>query len=183
MSGDAASKRDIEGVFVLSIWVLMPLRACIAVRTDEYKISMTCASAEHSLMPSMRRSLAIVLALCHVVIGQSSAPIPNTWPNAWPGQPSGDYSPDWQTCKLCILSCAQQFMACWSCADFAVTETLPNITGVFDIPRSYAGSISVNRAGHPNDTLFFWGFEKTGANGSLTDANSTDPWIIWLQGG
>jgi carboxypeptidase D len=44
----------------------------------------------------------------------------------------------------------------------------------------------VNRAGHPNNTLFFWAFEHAGKNGSLAAparANNTDPWIIWLQGG
>lgn len=54
------------------------------------------------------------------------------------------------------------------------------------LPRSFAGNIPVNRAGHKNDTLFFWGFEREGGNGTLTapaDANNTDPWILWLQGG
>ncbi len=51
-------------------------------------------------------------------------------------------------------------------------------------PRSFAGNIGVQREGHPNDTLFFWAFEKE--KGSLTaDANgtSTEPWGIWLNGG
>ena len=65
-------------------------------------------------------------------------------------------------------------------SDFLVDEsTLPNVT--FTLTRSFAGNIPVNRAGHPNDTLFFWAFEK--ANGSLTSTSSTDPWLIWLQGG
>lgn len=54
------------------------------------------------------------------------------------------------------------------------------------LPRSFAGNIPVNRAGHPNNTLFFWGFERQGANGTLTAparANNTEPWILWLQGG
>ena len=71
--------------------------------------------------------------------------------------------------------------------DFEVTEKLPDITGALPaLPRSFAGNIPVNRSGHPNDTLFFWAFEKVGKNGSLTapaDVNNTDPWIIWLQGG
>ncbi len=69
-------------------------------------------------------------------------------------------------------------------ADFEVTEKLPSIPS--GLPRMFAGNIPVNRQGHPNDTLFFWAFEKAGANGTLTapaDANNTDPWIIWLQGG
>lgn len=52
------------------------------------------------------------------------------------------------------------------------------------LTRSFAGNIPVNRAGHPNDTLFFWAFEKQ--NGSLTapaNKSNDDPWIIWLQGG
>ena len=70
-------------------------------------------------------------------------------------------------------------------ADFEVTQTLPNITGA--LPRNFAGNIPVNRPGHPNDTLFFWAFEKAGKpSGSLTapaSPNNTEPWMIWLQGG
>lgn len=67
--------------------------------------------------------------------------------------------------------------------DYEVTEPLPNITE--RLPRSFAGNIPVNRAGHPNDTLFFWGWERQGANGSLTGplSDNPDPWLIWLQGG
>jgi carboxypeptidase D len=68
--------------------------------------------------------------------------------------------------------------------DFVVTDKLLNITGT--LPCNFAGNIPVNRAGHPNNTLFFWAFEHTSKNGSLTtpaDENNTDPWIIWLQGG
>lgn len=52
------------------------------------------------------------------------------------------------------------------------------------LPRSFAGNIGVNRAGHPNNTLYFWGFEKE--NGSLTagaDERANEPWGIWLNGG
>ncbi|KAF9028443.1 alpha/beta-hydrolase [Hymenopellis radicata] len=88
---------------------------------------------------------------------------PNSFPQVYPNQPAGDYSPEWQNY-------------------FEVTDALPNITGVFnDIPRMFAGNIPVQRANHPNDTLFFWAAEKQ--NGSLTDANSTEPWGIWLNGG
>ncbi|KAG8824603.1 hypothetical protein FRC17_009066 [Serendipita sp. 399] len=48
----------------------------------------------------------------------------------------------------------------------------------------YAGSISVDRTGHPNNTLFFVGFETS--NASLTAAEnerSNEPWLIWLNGG
>jgi len=63
-----------------------------------------------------------------------------------------------------------------------VTEQLPNVT--FDLSRSFAGNIAVQREGHPNDTLFFWGFENS--NGSLTisaNESNNQPWGIWLNGG
>ena len=70
----------------------------------------------------------------------------------------------------------------WRKLDFQVTAQLPNIT--FPMGRNWAGNIPVDRAGHPNDTLFFWGFEKE--NGALT-ANAGEmsdvPWGIWLNGG
>ncbi|KAJ7062145.1 alpha/beta-hydrolase [Mycena amicta] len=74
--------------------------------------------------------------------------------------PSTDFGVDWQEY-------------------FEVTASLPNVTE--PLTRSFAGNVGVNRAGHPNATLFFWAFEKN--NGSLTSSNSTDPWIIWLNGG
>jgi hypothetical protein len=67
-------------------------------------------------------------------------------------------------------------------SDFRVKDSLPNIT--FPVQQSFAGNIPVNRAGHPNNTLFFVGFEKS--NGSLTAAPEADkdsPWGIWLNGG
>ena len=64
--------------------------------------------------------------------------------------------------------------------DFEVKDPLPNVT--FPLNRNFAGNIPVNRAGHPNDTLFFWGFEHK--NGSLTSESNLDtPWAIWLNGG
>ncbi|KAI0672407.1 alpha/beta-hydrolase [Trametes maxima] len=95
--------------------------------------------------------------------GQSNPP--NSFPHAWPGQPKRDFSPAWQRY-------------------FEVTDPLPGIPT--DLPRSFAGSIPVDRAGHPNNTLFFWAFEREGANGTLTappHPNNTEPWILWLQGG
>ncbi|KAF8892138.1 Alpha/Beta hydrolase protein [Infundibulicybe gibba] len=89
--------------------------------------------------------------------------LPSTFPHAYPGQPKGDFSPAWQNY-------------------FEVTESLPNIT--FPLGRSFAGNIPVQRDGHPNNTLFFMGFEKS--NGSLTAAaneRNSDPWGIWLNGG
>ena len=66
--------------------------------------------------------------------------------------------------------------------DFLVKDSLPNVS--FPLPRNFAGNIGVNRANHPNDTLFFWAFESQ--NGSLTadvDECSDRPWAIWLNGG
>ncbi|RDX43821.1 alpha/beta-hydrolase [Lentinus brumalis] len=109
--------------------------------------------------------LTLALGFAPAVRGQGNSGVPNTFPHAWPGQPKGNFSTEWQSY-------------------FEVTQKLPNITG--SLPRNFAGNIPVNRAGHPNDTLFFWAWEKVGQNGSLTapaSANNTDPWIIWLQGG
>ena len=63
--------------------------------------------------------------------------------------------------------------------------SLANLTHVA-LSRSFAGNVPVDRPGHPNNTLFFWAFERQGANGTLTaphDESNTEPWIIWLQGG
>ncbi|KAI0773295.1 alpha/beta-hydrolase [Trametes elegans] len=90
-------------------------------------------------------------------------PTPSSWPQDYPGKPSGELSPDWQSY-------------------FEVKDALPNVT--WPLPRSFAGNIPVNRAGHPNNTLFFWALEKE--NGSLTAAsgeNDDAPWGIWLNGG
>jgi len=65
-------------------------------------------------------------------------------------------------------------------ADYRVTDRLPGVN--FPLPTSYAGNVPVDRG--PNNTLFFWGFEKR--PGSLTAPASPlnkDPWGIWLNGG
>ncbi|KAI0327526.1 alpha/beta-hydrolase [Cubamyces sp. BRFM 1775] len=114
---------------------------------------------------AIRKSLCTVLALSIIGLAQGQQVPPNSFPHAWPGQPKGDFSTAWQKY-------------------FEVTEPLPGIPR--DIPRSFAGNIPVDRAGHPNNTLFFWGFERQGANGTLTapaSQNNTDPWILWIQGG
>ncbi|KAI0675833.1 alpha/beta-hydrolase [Trametes maxima] len=113
-------------------------------------------------------SLARVAALLILATGAVHAAypprdVPSTWPHDYPGKPSGDFSPAWQSY-------------------FEVKGPLPNVS--FSLPRNFAGNIPVNRAGHPNNTLFFWGFEKE--NGSLTAAateRSDEPWGIWLNGG
>ncbi|KAI0083348.1 Alpha/Beta hydrolase protein [Irpex rosettiformis] len=87
------------------------------------------------------------------------AQLVGSFPHAYPGQPTGDFSPAWQDY-------------------FQVKDSLPNVS--FPLGRNWAGNIPVGRPNQPNDTLFFWGFEKE--NGSFT-ANSTEPWGIWLNGG
>ena len=49
---------------------------------------------------------------------------------------------------------------------------MPNIG--FPLQRSFVWSVPVNRPGHPNDTLFFYAYEKS--KGSLTNAkDQTSP--------
>ncbi|KAE9402737.1 alpha/beta-hydrolase [Gymnopus androsaceus JB14] len=89
--------------------------------------------------------------------------VPGTFPHNYTGIPTGGYSPEWQKY-------------------FEVTHPLPNVTE--PISRNFAGNIGVNRAGHPNNTLWFWAFEKE--EGSLTvpaGERDDEPWLIWLNGG
>ncbi|KAK0467098.1 Alpha/Beta hydrolase protein [Desarmillaria tabescens] len=112
---------------------------------------------------SMIRRVVIVLALAGLFAKVLADTLPSSYPHVYSNQPSTDLGPDWQSY-------------------FEVTESLPNVT--FDVSRSFAGNIAVQREGHPNNTLFFWAFEKE--EGSLTaDTNgtSTEPWGIWLNGG
>ncbi|KAF9525355.1 Alpha/Beta hydrolase protein [Crepidotus variabilis] len=105
-----------------------------------------------------------LFSLLNIATAQYDVPNPpSTYPHDYPGKPSGDYSPQWQKY-------------------FQVTDKLPNIT--FPMGKTYAGNLPVNRANHPNDTLFFWGFEKS--PGSLTASlkpSNAEPWGIWLNGG
>ncbi|PIL24661.1 hypothetical protein GSI_12545 [Ganoderma sinense ZZ0214-1] len=108
-------------------------------------------------------SFAALVVLVASLVAAQLPPTPSSWPQDYPGKPSGDFSPDWQSY-------------------FQVTDALPNVT--WTLPRSFAGNIPVNRAGHANNTLFFWAFEHE--NGSLTAAageRSDVPWAIWLNGG
>ncbi|KAJ4473583.1 alpha beta-hydrolase [Lentinula aciculospora] len=95
-----------------------------------------------------------------IACSAASQSLPSSFPHIYAGAPSGDYSPGWQSY-------------------FEVTSPLPNVT--FSLTRSFAGNLPVQRAGHPNDTLFFWAFEHQ--NGSLTSNSSREPWGIWLNGG
>ncbi|EIN03589.1 alpha/beta-hydrolase [Punctularia strigosozonata HHB-11173 SS5] len=105
----------------------------------------------------------IFILAAGAVLAEAQAGINGSFPHAYPGQPEGDYSPRWQKY-------------------FEVTKPLPNVT--FPVARSFAGNIRVNRPHHPNDTLFYWGFEHS--HGSLTAGsgqNAHAPWAIWLNGG
>ncbi|KAJ7035170.1 alpha/beta-hydrolase [Mycena alexandri] len=108
------------------------------------------------MIPISLFTLLLAVGFC-----AASNNVPNTFPHAYPGMPTTAFGPDWQNY-------------------FEVDGLLPNLTAA--LTRSFAGNVGVNRANHPNATLFFWAFEKV--NGSLTGAaDSTDPWIIWLNGG
>ncbi|KAI0083861.1 Alpha/Beta hydrolase protein [Irpex rosettiformis] len=112
-------------------------------------------------LPLLTGALVVSL-LITTAYSQGSRSVPNSFPHDYPGKPRGDFSPEWQDYYL------------------VKNGSLPNVT--FPLNRNWAGSITVNRTKHPNDTLFFWAFEHT--NGSLTSPNSTDdPWAIWLNGG
>ena len=115
--------------------------------------------------------LATSLALTSVHAQRSQAP-PNSFPHNYPGIPNtnNNYqdSKAWQDCEQKPVSFSPQNLN--AVLDFLVSDPLPNMT--FTLERSFAGNLPVNRQGHPNDTLFFWAFEKT--NGSLTrDANES----------
>ncbi|CAK5269877.1 unnamed protein product [Mycena citricolor] len=115
------------------------------------------------LLPRRARDRMILLLalVSSLFLGRcSSQSATSSYPHAYPGIPNGSYGPNWQHY-------------------FEVTQTLPNVSTT--LSRSYAGNVAVDRPGHPNDTLFFWAFEKS--NGSLIATSTTDPWIIWLNGG
>ncbi|KAJ3559619.1 hypothetical protein NM688_g231 [Phlebia brevispora] len=110
------------------------------------------------------RSLFLAIA---IVIAGVQGQATSSWPHDYPGMPKGEFSPAWQK-SLAV--------------DFQVTHPMPNVT--FPLGRNWAGNIPVDRPGHPNNTLFFWGFEKE--RGSLTASAGErldEPWGIWLNGG
>ncbi|KAL9713485.1 hypothetical protein Ac2012v2_003096 [Leucoagaricus gongylophorus] len=111
-------------------------------------------------MGMFRGLCTLALVLFSPFLLSRSEQLPSSFPHVYPGQPSGDFSPKWQDY-------------------FRVKDPLPNVT--FHLGNSFAGNIPVNRAGHPNNTLFFVGFEKS--SGSLTTNDDLEPWGIWLNGG
>ena len=128
-------------------------------------------------------AIASLVVLASGVAAQGS--VPNSFPHDYPGIPSGEFGPEWQDCEfvdvlpLHLVSCE----ILTGPIDYLVKEgSLPNAT--FDLNRNFAGTLTVNRTNHPNDTLFFWAFENS--NGSLTQdagVNDSAPWGIWLNGG
>jgi carboxypeptidase D len=106
--------------------------------------------------------------------------VPSSFPHAYPNQPSGEYSPAWQKCKhrLLVSSAFSNSLPQTSNFQVILTEQLPNVT--WTLPRNWAGNIPVQRAGHDDDTLFFWAFEHE--YGSFTAAANDKPWAIWLNG-
>ncbi|KAF9258269.1 alpha/beta-hydrolase [Marasmius fiardii PR-910] len=107
--------------------------------------------------------LAVVLTWSSTIYAQRPISLPSTFPHNYTGIPKGGFSPEWQ-------------------GYFQVKDTLPNVTE--PISRSFAGNIAVDRAGHPNDTLWFWAFERE--EGSLTaqaGERENEPWLVWLNGG
>ena len=118
-------------------------------------------------------------------VGLAQGQVSSSFPHDYPGKPSGGFSPEWQSCRLPLISSYRLIASTYAhvmIADFQVTSPLPNVT--WTLPRSFAGNIPVNRPNHPNNTLFFWAFEHE--NGSLTagpDERTDVPWGIWLNGG
>lgn len=52
----------------------------------------------------------------------------------------------------------------------------------FDLGRNWAGNIPVGRTGHPNNTLFFWAFEKEDSSLTATaDERSNEPCGIFIN--
>ena len=131
-----------------------------------------------------RRLTCCALTLLFIptfVTSQDPTILPSTFPQNYPGKPSRDFSPQWQKCSY-LWPPSPIRLTPHRLSDFQVTAKLPNVT--FPLGRSFAGNIPVQRPGHPNDTLFFIGFEKS--QGSLTTPLSPangDPWGIWLNGG
>ncbi|KAF7340835.1 Carboxypeptidase [Mycena sanguinolenta] len=83
--------------------------------------------------------------------------------------------------SLLLLSLAASCSAGSSWQKYLVTDQLPNVT--HPIARSFAGNVPVNREDHPNNTLFFWAFEKELGGLTAPAESSNEPWIIFLNGG
>lgn len=145
----------------------------------------------------------IFLSMCSIAQAQTvTQSPPSDGPLAYPGMPNTTYGPDWQDCTYPYYSYIPHSLPpnCSPCRSHACPGRRPifrtGLTESIDyrvaslpyapaLPNStFAGSVSVNRENHPNNTLFFVAFEKEA--GSLTAAaneRSDEPWVIWLNGG
>ncbi|GJJ10173.1 hypothetical protein Clacol_004399 [Clathrus columnatus] len=108
--------------------------------------------------------LSGLLSLLPLVQGQDI----NSFPQQYPGIPNDDY----------IFNSSNQQQ--WQNYYRVNVTSLPNATEC-TMPSSFAGNVPVNRPGIQNDTLFFWALETS--PGSLTNASSNEPWMVWLNGG
>ncbi len=144
---------------------------------------------ERSLMGhnGIRSSSSWLRMVTTLIFGSSSlrvhAQVQSTAPLAYPGMPTTPYGPDWQYCawyqRVCPLVPTHHAI---TSPDYEVKDPLPNVT--WSMPRSFAGSVSVNRENHPNNTLFFYAFEREDGSLSSADGERTgEPWVIWLNGG
>jgi len=146
----------------------------------------------------MRASTFLGLLVAATALSQQ---VPSSSPHAYPGIPNNYVnfanSAAWQKCELLFHFILLPYSTVLN-LDYLVKDPMPNVT--FPLQRSFAGSVPVNRPGHPNNTLFFYAFEKS--NGSLTnqrdltspwakkirswrdvDYRNLSRWIIWLNGG
>jgi carboxypeptidase D len=130
--------------------------------------------------PSMRASLLLWLLSCVLLSVQQPQPA-SSWPVEYDDQPSRPYSPAWQNCAQILQIFPSYLYRCFSELDFRVGSLL-NVD--WTVGRGFAGNVDVMREGHPNNTLYFWAWEKH--EGSLTapaDPSNHEPWMIWLNGG
>ncbi|KAI0344378.1 hypothetical protein BDW22DRAFT_1427108 [Trametopsis cervina] len=92
---------------------------------------MRCYSLQKS------QPLALIVAVLSLGLGVFS--LADSYPHIYPGIPSENYSTKWQSY-------------------FAVNSSSLELG--FDVGNSYDGNINVQRENHPNNTLYFWGFES-----------------------
>lgn len=126
-----------------------------------------------TMTPSVMLQILLLFYSAYV-----NAQLNSSFPHSYPGIPNVEYVynssnfQQWQKCRLLLLFCCKQrWQWDWTLADYQVnTASLPNATQC-TMPSSYAGNIPVNRSGHPNNTLFFWGLESS--PGSLTTGTNS----------
>lgn len=119
-------------------------------------------------MPAKAVFALLALSLIVGNVGaQSDDSVPSTYPHVYPGQPNAPYGPVWQKCKqelvgfvpifslLVQISRLPNLCPMSHGASFCRSVRNRDLTNLFRaLPRSFAGNLPVQRAGHPNDTLF-----------------------------